>query len=36
MAPTGLVASLRPPDSWRITSRIQRSGTAWRAAASRT
>jgi len=30
-----LVASLRPPDSWRMTSRIQRSGTAWRAAASR-
>ena len=30
MAPTGLVALTRPPDSWRITSRIQRSGTSKR------
>ncbi len=35
IAPTGLVALTRPPLSWRITSRIQRSGTskrrdAWR------
>ena len=33
--PTGLVALTRPPDSWRITSRTQRSGTSKRRDASR-